>query len=228
MSTMDITGLMANSNTATSKPSGEGLAGITGADFMNVLIKQLQMQDPFQPMTNQEMIQQLSSIRELEMNTRISGKLEQLTDQQRFGSAAALIGKKVSGVVTDSGGTAFPMQGVVTSIRFTNSGDVMLELDSDPKKMLPIAALQTVQDNVQTSATTTNESATTSKVLETTARSIATGLLSAPVNQPVTANVSPFGIPLGVGVSTSVSQPISTTRTTNNSVLQRMLNDRGI
>jgi len=223
MSTVDITGLLANSSTATSNTSNDGLAGVTGADFMNILIKQLEMQDPFKPMTNQEMIQQLSSIRELEMNTRMSDKLQQLTDQQRFGSAAALIGKQVSGMVTDSGGTPFMLQGVVTSIRFTNTGNVMLDLDSG--QSLPIASLQTVQDAAQS---------TTSTKAQNTARTIVDELLSSSVSQPLTANVNSLGIPLSVGVSASGSQPISTTRSTSStnsttsSALQRALNNLGI
>jgi flagellar basal-body rod modification protein FlgD len=132
-------------NVSTQAAAGSnGMAGITGNDFMSILVKQLQMQDPFKPMTNEEMIQQLSTIRELEMNTRMSGKLEQLTDQQRFGSAAALIGKKVTGKVSDGNGNEFATEGVVTGIRFTDKGDVMLELDSG--QSLPLAALQTIQD----------------------------------------------------------------------------------
>ncbi len=119
-----------------------GMASIAGTDFMNILVKQLQMQDPFKPMTNAEMVQQLSTIRELEMNTRLSSKLEQLTDQQRFGSAAALIGKKVTGSVSDGNGNEYKMAGVVTGISFTKNGDVMLELDSGDT--LPLAGLRTV------------------------------------------------------------------------------------
>lgn len=121
---------------------GNGLSAISGTDFMNILVKQLQMQDPMKPMTNEEMVQQLSTIRELEMNSRMSGKLEQLTDQQRFGSAAALIGKQVTGKVADADGNEFNMEGVVTGINFTAKGDVMLELDSG--QTLPLTALQTV------------------------------------------------------------------------------------
>jgi flagellar basal-body rod modification protein FlgD len=119
---------------------------------MNILVKQLQMQDPMKPMTNEEMVSQLSTIRELEMNTRLSGKLEQLTDQQRFGSAAALIGKHVKGTVSDADGNEFPMEGVVTGVRFTSQGEVMLELDSG--ETLPLIALEQVTSPNGTSTTT--------------------------------------------------------------------------
>lgn len=139
-----------NVNSGTSQA---GLAGISGTDFMNILVKQLQMQDPMKPMTNQEMVAQLSTIRELEMNTRLSGKLEQLTDQQRFGSAAALIGKQVKGTVSDADGNEFTLDGVVTGIRFTEKGEVMLELDSG--EVLPLTALEQVT-NVSADSTATS------------------------------------------------------------------------
>jgi flagellar basal-body rod modification protein FlgD len=106
------------------------LAGISGDDFMQLLIKQLQNQDPFSPMTNEEMVAQMSTIRELELNTRLSDSLAQITDQQRYGAAAALIGKYAEGIVADAEGNVFAYEGVITGIRFTEKGEVMLELDT--------------------------------------------------------------------------------------------------
>jgi flagellar basal-body rod modification protein FlgD len=152
---------------AASTVAANGLSAISGNDFMNILVKQLQMQDPFKPMTNEEMVQQLSTIRELEMNTKMSSKIEQLTDQQRFGSAAALIGKKVHGTVKDANGNAFEMDGLVTGISFTEKGEVMLELDSG--QTMPLTALQNVTNppTGTTAAATGNTAAT-----NTTARPI--------------------------------------------------------
>src|SRR5690606_13567292 len=83
------------------------LGSISGDDFMKVLITQLQFQDPLKPMDNEQMVQQMATIRELEMNTNLSNKLAQLTDQQRFGAAAALIGKQVKGTMMDAEGNEF-------------------------------------------------------------------------------------------------------------------------
>jgi len=124
--------------------TGSQLAGISGEDFINILVKQLQYQDPFEPMGNAEMVAQLSTIRELEMNTRLSAKLEQITDQQRYGSAAALIGKYVQGSVSDAEGNTFEVEGIVAGVRFTPSGEVMLELDTG--EVLPLTGLQVVTE----------------------------------------------------------------------------------
>ena len=134
------TGASAAVQTATSR----GLADIRGDDFVNLLVKQLQFQDPFKPISNEEMVSQLSTIRELETNTRLGQRLEQLGDQQRFGSAAALIGRFVSGTVTDDAGQESQISGVVKGVRFNSNGEAVLELDNG--QVLPLANLEEVSD----------------------------------------------------------------------------------
>jgi flagellar basal-body rod modification protein FlgD len=118
------------------------LSGISGDDFMKLLIQQLQNQDPFSPMSNEEMVAQMSTIRELEMNTRLSESLAQVTTQQRYGAAAALIGKYAEGIVTDGEGNVYPYEGIITGIRFTEKGEVMLELDTG--ETMPMSGLTKV------------------------------------------------------------------------------------
>ncbi|HOW73136.1 MAG TPA: flagellar hook capping FlgD N-terminal domain-containing protein [Phycisphaerae bacterium] len=147
MSVSSILG--SNSATAGTATAAAGLSGMTGEDFMKILVAQLQYQDPMEPMTNEEMVAQMSSIRELEMNTRLSEKLSLLSDQQRFGAAASLIGKYVKGAVSDDSGTTFSMEGVVTAVRFNESGEAMLELDSG--ETLPLASLTEINAGTSTS-----------------------------------------------------------------------------
>jgi flagellar basal-body rod modification protein FlgD len=141
---MDAALAVSTANSAV-KPAGSGgIAGISGEDFMKILVKQLQMQDPLQPMDNQQMVAQIATIRQLEMNTQLSDKLGQLTDQQRFGSAASLIGKHVKGTVSDDDGNEFEKEGLVVSVHFTSKGDAMLELNSG--EMLPLSSLDEVKN----------------------------------------------------------------------------------
>ncbi len=141
---MEASVITPGTNVSLSTGGPRGMEGITSGDFMNLLVRQLQYQDPFEPMTNQEMINQVAGIRELEMNTRLTRRLEQLTDEQRFGSAAALIGRRVSGTVTDADGRAYTLSGVVRAVRFTSSGEAMLELDTG--EVLPLSRLEAVTD----------------------------------------------------------------------------------
>jgi len=122
---------------------------MSSEDFMEILVAQLQYQDPMEPMTNEEMVAQMSSIRELEMNSRLNTALTQLSEQQRFGAAASLIGKHVKGTMSDDSGTEFEMEGTVTAVRFNESGEALLELDSG--NTLPLAYVQEVTAETSTS-----------------------------------------------------------------------------
>lgn len=156
---MDISAAASVGNSATTARTG--LSGIAGEDFLKILVKQLQFQDPLKPMDNQQMVEQMGTIRELEMNTRLSQKLELLTEQQRFGAAAALIGREVRGIVADSDGNEYEIYGKVQSVRFTNKGEAILELDNGAS--LPLAKLTYVQNVTETPPVATGEQDTTTQ-----------------------------------------------------------------
>ena len=143
---MNVTSVIAN-NKGASTAVGVGLDGLQGTDFMKILMKQLQYQDPFKPMDNGEMIDQIAKIRELEMNTRLSDKLAGLGDQERFAAAAAMIGKYVRGQVQDADGNTFEKEGVVSGVRFNAKGEALLELDTGD--MLPLTALTQVANTME-------------------------------------------------------------------------------
>ncbi len=138
---MGVTSVTASTN-GSSTNVGVGVDALSGNDFMKILMKQLQYQDPFKPMDNEAMISQIAKIRELEMNSKLTDKLSNLGDQERFGAAASMIGKYVRGEVTDAEGNVYSMEGAVTAVRFNRSGEVLLELDSGD--MLPLSSLTQV------------------------------------------------------------------------------------
>ena len=78
-------------------------------------------------MGNEELLRQISSIREIELSTTLSDSLRNLTGQQNFGSASGLIGQHVTTVPNETGAT---VSGVVEGVRFTASGEAVLVLSS--------------------------------------------------------------------------------------------------
>lgn len=144
---MAVTNAISTSGLAsqTTTQSQAGLAALNGQDFMTVLVKQLEYQDPFKPMDNEQMVSQISNIRQMELNTQLTTSLQQLSEQQRIGSAAALIGKYASGELTDDSGASIAVAGTVTGIRFNPSGDIVLELDSG--QLLPLTSVTQVTDS---------------------------------------------------------------------------------
>lgn len=119
-----------------------GFSDLDSEDFFGLLIAQLQNQDPLKPTDNQQLLQQMSSIRQMEQNTTLNNTLTALAGEQRFGATAGLIGHFVSGTVTDSGGNSIEVNGVVTGVQFNSKGDAILELHNG--RTLPASKVELV------------------------------------------------------------------------------------
>ncbi len=119
------TALSASSSSVVAAPNS--MAELGGDEFLKLLIMQLQHQDPFEPMDNSELLQQISSIRDIELSTSLTASLSTLTEQQRFASAASFIGKYVTGI---SNGSGVAEGALVTGVRFTDAGQPVLQLSN--------------------------------------------------------------------------------------------------
>src|SRR3984885_6107663 len=86
----------ANSN----KSSGGGFNNLTTADFMQMLIAELENQDPTQPMSNEDLLTQLSTMSQLQSTQDLDSALQANTNSQQLSVASSFIGKAVQG--TDS------------------------------------------------------------------------------------------------------------------------------
>ena len=122
---METTGVQAGLTASTS--AKRGFQDLSGEDFFKVLIAQLVNQDPLEPTSNAELLSQMASIREIELNTSLTTSLKNLTGQQQFGSASSLIGRLVTGPVGEDGSA---ISGKVVSVRFEADGRVFVQLDS--------------------------------------------------------------------------------------------------
>jgi flagellar basal-body rod modification protein FlgD len=94
-------------------------------DFINLLITQLQNQDPMEPMKNSELLQQVSQIGQLQSSNTLQTSLGEMVLQNQVSSAAGMIGKMVAGL----GMQGEQIRGVVTTVRVVDK-KVVLELDS--------------------------------------------------------------------------------------------------
>jgi flagellar basal-body rod modification protein FlgD len=94
-------------------------------DFINMMITQLQNQDPLEPAKNEELLAQMSQIGQLQSSTDLQTSLKSMVLQNQIGSSATLIGKMVQGLGTDNS----PINGVVNSVKVQDDG-VSLELDN--------------------------------------------------------------------------------------------------
>ena len=90
---------------------------LDASDFMQLLVTQLQNQDPTQPMDSSEMVQQTTQLGMMQELTQIASDSDSGLSLQARASAADLIGKTIS--YTDSTGAA--ASGVATGVSFSGT-----------------------------------------------------------------------------------------------------------
>ncbi|MFQ5502192.1 MAG: flagellar hook assembly protein FlgD [Phycisphaerae bacterium] len=127
---MDTSTITAETNSvvASQRANTVGFADLNSEDFFALLIAELQSQDPLNPQDNQQLLNQMSSIRQMEQNATLTSTLESLAGEQRFGATAGLIGHYVLGTVADQSGQPIDVEGVVIGVSFERDGDAILEL----------------------------------------------------------------------------------------------------
>jgi len=94
---------------SSSSTSQSGLGNLSTADFMKMLIAELQNQDPTQPMSSADLLGQLATMSQLQSTTELDTALQANTTNQQLSIGASFIGKSING--TDDSGKA--VSGVV-------------------------------------------------------------------------------------------------------------------
>jgi flagellar basal-body rod modification protein FlgD len=73
----------------------QSMDDLSSSDFLQLMITQLQQQDPLNPMDNNQMVQQISSIRQLGATTKLTSTLDSVQAGQNIATASSLIGKTI-------------------------------------------------------------------------------------------------------------------------------------
>ncbi len=84
-------------NTNTVDSSKTGFAALTADDFMKLLLTQLQNQDPSEPTSNEELLNQLSSMQSLASSIELGDTLKEIISNQQLTDGAAFLGSFVTG-----------------------------------------------------------------------------------------------------------------------------------
>ncbi len=85
-----------------SSQAGDGLTALDMDSFLQLLISEMQNQDPMNPMDNSQMIEQISQIRSIGATNQLTDSLTSLTSNQQLVTASGLIGKSINGL-SDAG-----------------------------------------------------------------------------------------------------------------------------
>lgn len=93
MATTPINSL-ATMNKGKDKP--HSLSDLDSDQFLQLMITELTNQDPLNPMDNEQLAQQISTIRQISATTQLSDSLNNVQSGQSLTTASSLIGKYVS------------------------------------------------------------------------------------------------------------------------------------
>lgn len=124
MSAAAITSAAANSNPTKSNPFAE----ISSEEFTRIMTAELSNQDPLDPSDTRAIMDQISSLMNIESQSALQNSLEALVSQNSVASAASLIGGTIKGL--DEAGNE--VTGEVASVRVIN-GEATYVLESGKK-----------------------------------------------------------------------------------------------
>jgi flagellar basal-body rod modification protein FlgD len=149
MTTNTVTGTQFPTTTsANGTTSSNSSLNLSASDFVNIMVTQLQNQDPLDPTDSGQLLTQISQIGQLESSTQLQSSLSSFVQQSQIGAASALIGKAVTGNDANNN----PVSGNVTSVSVTTSG-ASLVLDSG--STLPLGSITNITNPAAASTTGT-------------------------------------------------------------------------
>lgn len=103
------------------------LSGLGQDQFLQLLIAQLQNQDPLDPVSNQDFIQQLATLNTVSGIQSLNANFSEMLKLQQLTQGADLIGKTIDYTLSADAGSK---TGKVTSVQ-TQDGKFVLQVGSD-------------------------------------------------------------------------------------------------
>ena len=138
-------------STASPASSTSAFNNLSSEDFVKIMLSELSNQDPLAPNDSKAILEQISSIRSIESDLSLKSALESLVQQSQFSSAGGLIGKGVTGKLSD-GAT---VEGLVLSVSNGRDGPAVNLTGGWQVKMDDI--LEIFAADVRSAPNTTNQ-----------------------------------------------------------------------
>ncbi len=114
-------GSAATTATQNTNQTGNAYAELSSGEFLQIILSELTNQDPLAPNDTTAILEQLSSIRNIESQTTLEGKFDALVTQNAISSSANMIGKYVQGLNASNNSVS----GVVTSLTIEDGKPVL-------------------------------------------------------------------------------------------------------
>jgi flagellar basal-body rod modification protein FlgD len=118
-------------------------------DYMKLLVTQLQNQDPLEPMDNNQMASQLTSLSSLSQLESMNSSFSKVLTATQWSYANSLLGKEVS--FTDSANSTTGISsGVVSQVSTDADGKLMLTVGTQTVALDSVLSVQNASTTTQT------------------------------------------------------------------------------
>lgn len=115
---MATDGVSGNTNSTSSQVITNAASALDRDAFLNLLMTQIQYQDPMKPMDDTQFISQLAQYSSLEQMQQVNDKMGVMLSGARLGDTATMIGHTVT---VQNPETGEEMSGKVTGVKFENN-----------------------------------------------------------------------------------------------------------
>ena len=105
----------------TTQNSSNAFSELSSEEFVNILVAELSNQDPFEPNDSAAILEQLSSLRNIESQVSLQDQLKTMVDQNAISSASGMIGQLVKGLDANNQ----TIEGLVESVVIENGTPVL-------------------------------------------------------------------------------------------------------
>jgi len=121
----------------------DGFSDLNIDEFLQLLITEMQNQDPLDPMQNSEMLQQIGQIREIGATDQLTSTLGNLASSQELVAASGLIGKEVQALADDSTEISGVVDRVTVQTNEDDSRNVKVHVGGKTMNIKNIREIQT-------------------------------------------------------------------------------------
>jgi flagellar basal-body rod modification protein FlgD len=117
-------------------------SSLSQADFLKLLVTQMESQDPMNPTNSQDLLTQTVQLSTLQSNNTLQTTLSQLQTSQALSEASSMLGRQVTIQTGSSSGTATPITGLVTGVDMS-SGSPQVVVNGVSYDLSQVTALST-------------------------------------------------------------------------------------
>lgn len=120
---LDLDAINGVKNETTYQTKEEAESSVDVSEFFDLMVAQLQNQDPTNPMEEKDFLAQMAQFEALNETRKLNTSIQTLVNSQQFSQTASLIGREITAVDTDTGASN---TGIVERVRMKDGSAVMV------------------------------------------------------------------------------------------------------